>query len=149
MLLSVVPALELSAVAATTTSTSTGATQLSKCTVTLATTSYVYDGSAKTPGYTVKNGSKALTKDKDFTVSYQNNVNPGTGKVVFKGKGSYTGSVTKSFTIKKNIANTTVTLSTTSYVYDGKAKTPAVTVKNGTAALVKDCQRTKQTETVV
>ena len=132
MLVSGVPALELSAVAATTTSTSTGATQLSKCTVTLATTSYVYDGSAKTPGYTVKNGSKALTRDKDFTVSYQNNVNPGTGKVVFKGKGS-----------------TTVTLSTTSYVYDGKAKTPAVTVKNGTAALVKDCQRTKQTETVV
>ena len=142
MLVSGVPALELSAVAATTTSTSTGATQLSKCTVTLATTSYVYDGSAKTPGYTVKNGSKALTRDKDFTVSYQNNVNPGTGKVVFKGKGSYTGSVTKSFTIKKNIANTTVTFSTTSYVYDGKAKTPAVTVKDGTATLVKDTDYT-------
>jgi hypothetical protein len=42
-----------------------------------------------------------LKKDTDYTVSYKNNTNAGTGKVVITGKGNYTGSVTKTFKIDK------------------------------------------------
>lgn len=136
MLVSGVPALELSAGAATLTIVPSGPVQLSGCTITLTTTSYVYDGNTKKPGYTVKNGSTTLTKDKDFTVSYQNNENPGTAKVVFKGIGSYTGTVTKTFTIKKNIASAVVTIGTTAYTYDGTAKKPGYTIKYAGTSLV-------------
>ena len=44
-----------------------------------------------------------LTKDKDYTVSYSNNTNPGTATITIKGQGNYTGTYTGSFTIvKKN-----------------------------------------------
>ena len=75
---------------------------LSSCTVTLGTTSYSYTGTAKTPGVTVKDGSKTLKKDTDFTVKYADNVEVGTGKVTVTGKGNYTGSVTKTFKITYN-----------------------------------------------
>lgn len=35
----------------------------------------------------------------DYTVSYKNNKNPGTAKVIVTGKGNYKGAVTKTFTI--------------------------------------------------
>lgn len=40
-----------------------------------------------------------LTKDVDYTVSYSNNRNVGTAKMIITGKGRYTGSVTKTFKI--------------------------------------------------
>ena len=74
-------------------------TNVSTCTITLNPTTYTYDGTAKTPTVTVKDGSKTLTKDTDYTVSYSNNINIGTATVTVTGKGNYTGSVSKSFTI--------------------------------------------------
>ena len=101
--------------------------------VTLGTTSYTYDGKAKTPA--VKDGSKALTSGTDYSATYSDNVNPGTCTMTITGKGNYTGSVAKTFTITKNttsIANATVSAS--ACTYNGSAQQPAVTVKlNGTA----------------
>ena len=86
----------------------------------------------------------------DYTVSYQDNINVGTAKVIVTGKGNYTGTVTKTFTIVKGdgqkpgapdvpgvkeLSKCTITLSKTTYTYDGKAKKPAVTVKDGTTVL--------------
>lgn len=57
-----------------------------------------YDGSAKQPSVTVKVGGKTLTSS-DYSLSYQNNVNPGTATVTITGKGNYTGTVKKTFNI--------------------------------------------------
>ncbi|SEK89370.1 dockerin type I domain-containing protein [Ruminococcus albus] len=104
--------------------------------VTLSTTSYVYDGTAKQPAVTVKIGSKTLTKGTDYTVTYSANTDAGTASVTVRGMGSYSGSVTKNFTInKKNISSLSKKLSQTSYTYDGTAKKPTVTIKDGTRTL--------------
>ena len=112
------------------------AVSISGCTVTLGTSGYTYDGTAKKPAVTVKDGSKALTKGTDYTVEYYNNINTGTASVTIMGMGRYTGTVTKSFTINaKNASNLTVSVSPSSFTYDGTAKTPAVTVKDGSKTL--------------
>lgn len=110
---------------------------ISKATVTLSQTSYTYDGKAKTPTVTVTLDGKTLALNTDYTVTYSNNVNVGTAKATVTGKGNYTGSKTTEFAITKaaeepkkiDISKATVTLSKTSYTYDGKAKKPSVSVK--------------------
>ena len=74
---------------------------ISKATVTLSSTSYVYDGKPKLPSVTVKLDGKTLVLNTDYIVSYKNNVQIGTAEVIVEGKGDYTGSKTVSFTIKK------------------------------------------------
>ena len=119
--------------------------------VSLSQTSYIYDGKAKKPTITVKDGNKTLVKDTDYTITYGNNVNAGTAKVTVTGKGDYTGTVTKEFTITKadtpeqegkKLSECTITITQTSYIYDGKAKKPTVTVKDGNKTLVKDTDYT-------
>ncbi len=92
-------------------------------------TTYTYTGSAITPAVTVKDGDTTLTLDTDFTVSYANNTNAGTATVTIVGKGNYSGTVTKTFTISK--AQLTVSVSgTISKEYDG-----TTTVESGDIAL--------------
>ena len=76
-------------------------TSLSNLTVTLSNDTYTYDGKSKTPEVVVKDGIKKLTLNKDYTIEYKDNINAGTGKVVITGKGNYSGSTTKTFTINK------------------------------------------------
>ena len=64
--------------------------------VKLSYTSCTYSGSAKKPTVTIS-GLKSGT---DYTVSYSNNTNVGKAKVVITGRGNYTGTTTKTFTIK-------------------------------------------------
>ena len=110
---------------------------ISKASVTLSPKSYAYGGKAKTPSVTVKLDGKTLALNTDYTVSYSNNINVGTAKATVTGTGNYTGSKTAEFTITKapeqpkkiDISKASITLSKTSYTYDGKAKTPSATVK--------------------
>ena len=102
----------------------------------LSVTSYTYDGKAKTPGVTVKDGTKTLVNNTDYTVRYSNNTNVGTATVTVTGKGNYTGSKSTTFRINAKTLPSNPVLSATSYIYDGKAKTPGVTVKDGTKTLV-------------
>ncbi len=88
---------------------------------------YVYYG-----GATASTARTLLTENVHYTVTYSSNIYPGTAIATITGKGSYAGSITRQFAIKYNLSNATVTLSTTSYSYDGYAKRPAVTVKVGT-----------------
>ena len=76
-------------------------TSISGAAMTLSQTSYVYDGTPKTPSVTVTLNGKALVLDTDYTVSYSDNINEGTAKVTVTGKGDYTGSMTVTFTITK------------------------------------------------
>ena len=71
------------------------------CSVKLAKTSVTYTGKAITPVVTVTYNGKKLTKNTDYKLSYTGNVKVGTAKVTVSGQGSYKGSVTLTFTIKK------------------------------------------------
>ena len=94
-----------------------------------------YTGNAITPGITVKNGSKTLVKDTDYTVTYKNNTEPGTASVTITGIGNYTGTKTVNFTIvPKQMSGLTCTY-TRSFYYTGSRITTTVTVKNGSAVL--------------
>ena len=101
---------------------------ISKASVTLSTSTYAYDGKAKTPSVNVKVNGKTLKKDTDYTVSYSNNTKVGTAKVTITGKGNYTGSVSKTYIIKNNFKKATVSgISNKSYT--GKNITQSITVK--------------------
>ncbi|MCI8300288.1 MAG: hypothetical protein HFI69_08055, partial [Lachnospiraceae bacterium] len=120
---------------------------ISDCIITVSPDSFVFDGSPKTPNVTVKDGDKYLTNDIDFSLSYSDNINVGTANVIVTGKGAYTGTVTKNFTITdasnpdpetKPISDCIITLSPDSFVFDGSPKTPNVTVKDGDKTLTND-----------
>ena len=85
-----------------------------------------YNGSAQAQAPTVKVDGSTLAKGTHYTLSYANNKNAGTATVTITGKGNYSGSVSKTFTIAPKQVSPTFALSATSYTYDGKAKTPAV-----------------------
>ena len=76
---------------------------ISNCTIKLEQTSYSYDGKAKQPSVTVKDGSTMLVNGKDYTVDYQSNTNVGTATVTITGKGNYTSTKTVNFTIEKAV----------------------------------------------
>ncbi len=101
-------------------------------TVTLSNSAFTYDGTEKKPGVTVKAGSKLLSADKDYTIAYANNINAGTASVIITGKGSYSGSTAKSFTINPaDLSKASITLSASSFIYDGTEKKPEVTISIG------------------
>lgn len=95
-----------------------------------------YTGSEVTPEVTVTHSGKTLVKDRDFTVTYHNNIEPSSYYnspwVGIDGIGNYQGYVTKSFTINRaNISSCTVTLSDESLTYTGSSLRPTATVKSG------------------
>ncbi len=101
-------------------------------------TSFTYTGKAITPKVTVANTEENLSADY-YDVTFSNNINVGTAtaKVTLKGD-YYEGSKTLTFKIKAKKIKPTLTLSPTNYIYNGKAKTPGVTVKDGSVTLKKD-----------
>ena len=58
-----------------------------------------FTGKNITQSITVKYNGKTLKNGTDYTVSYSNNKNIGTATVKITGKGSYTGTITKTFKI--------------------------------------------------
>ena len=104
-------------------------------------TTVEYDGTAKTPEPVVTDGSKTLVNNKDYTVSYYNNINTGTATATVTGTGNYTGRLTTEFTVKSpkvSVEACSVVLSCTSYNYDGTAKVPNVKVLDGETVLTQD-----------
>lgn len=89
--------------------------------VTVDTPTVNYDGQAKTPAVTVKDGTVTLVKDTDYSVAYENNINAGTAKAIVTGKGKYAGTKAVEFTIKgKDNSITTDKDSYTKYVPTSK-----------------------------
>lgn len=60
-----------------------------------------YNTKAHTPEVTVAISGRTLEADKDYTVSYASNINAGTATVTVTGKGNFTGTASKTFTINK------------------------------------------------
>ena len=101
---------------------------ISKASVTLSNSTYAYDGKAKKPGVTVKLNGKTLKNGTDYAVSYSNNTKVGTAKVTITGKGNYTGSVSKTYSIKNNFKKATVSGISTK-AFTGNNITQSITVK--------------------
>lgn len=97
----------------------------------------VYDGTAKTPTITVKDGSTTIAADQ-YTLSWENNTNAGTAtvKVTMNSNAAYKGEATKTFTIKpKTITSSSAIQDIADQTYTGSALTPAITVKDGETRL--------------
>jgi len=107
--------------------------------VTLAYTSTVYTGKACEPGVTVVVNGVTLTKGTDFDVTYSSNINAGTATVKVSGKGNYSGSVTKTFTItQKPLSECTIELEEAYYIGTGtglKVEPAIKSITNGTVTL--------------
>ena len=109
---------------------------ISACDISLKETSYTYDGTAKEPEVTVKDGDSVLENGKDYKVTYSGNINAGKATVHITGIGDYEGKVSKTFTIEpKLIDSADASLEKESYEYDGTAKEPSVSVKDGETVL--------------
>ena len=108
-------------------------------TVTLSATSYTYDGKVKTPAVTVKGSDGKVISSGNYSVAYASGrTNVGTYKVTVTFKNNYSGSKALSFKINAvSSAKCSVKLGATSYTYDGKVKTPTVTVKNAAGKVLK------------
>ena len=98
-----------------------------------------YTGSAITPTPTIKFGDVTLVKDKDYTLSYEDNVNAGKAKINVSFIGNYSGTATSSFDIIPDVLNQEkVSISeTTAQTYTGSAITPTPTIKYGDELLLK------------
>lgn len=59
-----------------------------------------YTGSELKPRLIITFNGEALEEDVDYTLTYSNNINRGTGRVTIEGMGNFNGSVTKTFIIK-------------------------------------------------
>ena len=114
-------------------------------TAALSSESMEYNGSVQKPEISVDAGGSALTEGTDYTLEWSddNSVNAGTYTVTIKGIGDYSYfETTAEYTITAKKITPAVTLSPAGYVYNGKVKTPAVTVKAGSAKAVKDIDYT-------
>ena len=90
-----------------------------------------YSGFPVTPEVTVSYGKKTLTKDTDYTVTYESNTVPGKATVTVTGKGNYSGSKNLGFTItKKNMEEISASV-TGSVTYTGEEQKPVPVLKNG------------------
>ncbi len=112
---------------------------ISSLTITVANATYT--GSALTPAVTVKDGTTTLANNKDYTLSYANNTNVGTGNVTITSKTVqnattkvfYTGNTSKNFSIGK--ANSNITFQSTTFTYSGVHQSPKATVTGTKGAI--------------
>lgn len=109
-------------------------TSINSATVTLAATSYTYDGQEHKPAVSsVKLGETTLGTN-DYTVSYADDcTNVGTITVTIAGARTYTGTTTATY----SITNATMTVTANGYTgaYDGKAH--GITVTTSESATIK------------
>jgi len=102
----------------------------------------IYTGVAFTPELSIKDGTRLLVKNIDYTLTYQNNINVGTATVVILGKGNYQGTTTVPFQITPKSINTVVINPVADQIYRGNPIMPDVSIKDGNRPLVKDVDYT-------
>ena len=95
-----------------------------------------FTGKRITPEPVVKLGSITLKKNTDYTLTYKNNTDVGTGTVVVTGKGNYTGTTDASFKIAAAPISKATISSIENQIFTGKAIAPKPTVKLGSTTLV-------------
>ena len=99
-------------------------------------TTMTYTGSELKGVENITYKSLRLAEGVDYDIRYENNVNVGKATATITGKGNFTGPTTRTFNIvPKPISQTTITLDNNTFRYDGKRKTPTVTVSDGAKTL--------------
>ncbi len=92
----------------------------------------IYNGGEITPAVTIKDTGlltgtgETLVKGRDYSVSYNDNVDAGTATISMTGIGNYCGTVTKTFTIIES--KTIVATNPSDVVYSGTAYEPVLVV---------------------
>jgi len=119
---------------------------ISDAVITLAETSFTYDGTAKEPAVSKVTLDGVELAANEYSVGWSNNVNVSSSvnpTVTVTGLRSYTGTATTTFTISaKSITSDMITLSPSSFVYCGETQTPGVTVTDGNTELAEETDYT-------
>lgn len=103
--------------------------QISSAAITYDAGPYGYTGKEWMPEVTVSFNSATLTAGNDYTVSYENNINAGTAKIIITGIGDhFTGLTEKTFTINSAEISGCTFAPIADVTYNTKAHTPEVTV---------------------
>lgn len=115
--------------------------------ITLGSTNYVYDGTAKTPTVQQVKVGGVVIPSTDYTVGYTDNTSAGTATVTIRpfdiAPSNLSGTASTTFTIsKKPVSDLTITLSATTFTYDGSEQKPTVTVKDGSTTLTESTHYT-------
>ena len=96
------------------------------------------------PELVVTDGSARLLENKDYTVSYKDNIEIGEASIIITGKGNYNGSINKKFNIVENSENVKKDISELEVteiedkIYTGKLITPEVRIKDEDYILIKN-----------
>ena len=122
-----------------TTSANITALSVSNPTIELSATSFTYNGSAQTPTVTVKDGETTIDPS-EYTVTMTTdvtNAGPKTVTITDNEDGNYVVRGEATYTINpKQVSTPTITLSATSFTYNGSAQTPTVSsVKDGSTTI--------------
>lgn len=103
--------------------------QISSAAITYDAGPYGYTGKEWKPEVTVSFNSATLTAGNDYTVSYENNINAGTAKIIITGIGDhFTGLTERTFTINSAEISGCTFAPIADVTYNTKAHTPEVTV---------------------
>lgn len=103
--------------------------QISSAAITYDAGPYGYTGKEWKPEVAVSFNSATLTAGNDYTVSYENNINAGTAKIIITGIGDhFTGLTEKTFTINSAEISGCTFAPIADVTYNTKAHTPEVTV---------------------
>lgn len=89
----------------------------------------LYTGAELKPSFSLTYNKMTLTAGKDYQVSYANNIAKGSGQIIVTGQGNYTGMQIIKFKITgPKMKDASVSLNTSSTVYNGATSYPGVTV---------------------
>ena len=86
--------------------------------------SYAYTGESITPEPVVTCQGSTLVRDRDYSVSYANNLSSGTAMLTVAGKGNYSGTGSATFSIKKVSIEDAVITGIEDAIYSGSGIVP-------------------------
>ena len=104
--------------------------------------SQTYTGNVISPLPTITYNNKTLKKDTDYTLSYSNNTNAGTATITITGKGNFTGTTSKTFSISARAMSDTSVVNVGSQTYTGNSILPLPTITYNNKTLKKDTDYT-------
>ena len=104
--------------------------------------SQTYTGNSILPLPTITYNNKTLKKDTDYTLSYSNNINAGTATITITGKGNFTGTTSKTFSISARAMSDTSVVNVGSQTYTGNSILPLPTITYNNKTLKKDTDYT-------
>lgn len=116
----------------------------------LSETAFVYNGQPFTPDWQFTNANYAnLEYDKDYILSWNNNILPGTGTLTVTGKNNYTGSISAEISIDKAQLTDnlfTLTLPNEDITYDEQSHGASITKTEGVGDVTISYLKTGETE---